>query len=170
MPTPTATTKPKSGPKAPNNPKAPKAPKSPGKAPKASTKAPKMSADVIESYDVPAPEPTPEPAANGAAVKARPTARRTVGEAARHREVAALLRLAADPTRIAVLMLLARVESMSVTAIVDTLGGSQPAISHHLAIMRHSGMLDPTRDGKFNFYAATPAGRRLATAVKSLVD
>ena len=39
---------------------------------------------------------------------------------------------------------------------------SQPAVSHHLALLRHGRLIEPRRSGKHNFYALTEAGRELA--------
>jgi len=35
---------------------------------------------------------------------------------------------------------------------------SQPATSHHLALLRHGGIIAPRRQGKNNSYALTDAG------------
>ena len=42
---------------------------------------------------------------------------------------------------------------------------SQPAVSHHLALLRHGRLIEPRRSGKHNFYALTDAGRELAQVV-----
>jgi len=38
----------------------------------------------------------------------------------------------------------------------DYLGQSQPAVSHHLALLRRAQMIDCRRDGKHNFYYVLP--------------
>ena len=67
-----------------------------------------------------------------------------------------------DPTRLQVLMLLSERER-NVTELCSDLGTqSQPAVSHHLALLRHGRLIEPRRSGKHNFYALTDAGRQLA--------
>jgi DNA-binding transcriptional ArsR family regulator len=47
---------------------------------------------------------------------------------------------------------------------------SQPAVSHHLALLRHGRLIEPRRSGKHNFYYLTDAGRELAEVVNSIVS
>src|SRR5689334_6061664 len=54
------------------------------------------------------------------------------------KRAAILLKQASDPTRLQVLMMLGEGEK-HVGAISDTLTMSQPAVSHHLALLRHGG-------------------------------
>ena len=81
------------------------------------------------------------------------------------REVADQFRLLADPTRLRVLARLAE-RGHNVGELCEALGGmSQPAVSHHLALLRASGLVTPSREGKFNFYDLTDQGRTLTEAV-----
>src|SRR5690348_5491410 len=85
--------------------------------------------------------------------------------AAEIRRVAELLKQVSDPTRLQVLMLLSEKER-NVTELCTDLGSqSQPAVSHHLALLRHGRLIEPRRAGKHNFYALTDAGRQLADVV-----
>jgi DNA-binding transcriptional ArsR family regulator len=85
------------------------------------------------------------------------------------RRVAELLKQVSDPTRLQVLMLLNEKER-NVTELCTDLGTqSQPAVSHHLALLRHGRLIEPRRSGKHNFYALTEAGRQLAHVVNSVV-
>src|SRR5271169_26847 len=85
------------------------------------------------------------------------------------RRVAELLKQVSDPTRLQVLMLLSEKER-NVTELCADLGTqSQPAVSHHLALLRHGRLIEPRRSGKHNFYALTDAGRQLAHVVHSVV-
>jgi DNA-binding transcriptional ArsR family regulator len=86
------------------------------------------------------------------------------------RRVAELLKQVSDPTRLQVLMLLSEKER-NVTELCADLGTqSQPAVSHHLALLRHGRLIEPRRSGKHNFYALTDAGRELAEVVNSVVS
>ncbi len=85
------------------------------------------------------------------------------------RRVAELLKQVSDPTRLQVLMLLNECER-NVTELCNDLGTqSQPAVSHHLALLRHGRLIEPRREGKHNYYALTDAGRKLASVVNSVV-
>jgi DNA-binding transcriptional ArsR family regulator len=101
-------------------------------------------------------------AKSASAAPARPTAE--------IRRVAELLKQVSDPTRLQVLMLLSEKER-NVTELCADLGTqSQPAVSHHLALLRHGRLIEPRRSGKHNFYALTEAGRELAHVVNSVVN
>jgi DNA-binding transcriptional ArsR family regulator len=90
--------------------------------------------------------------------------------AAEIRRVAELLKQVSDPKRLQVLMLLAEKER-NVTELCADLGTqSQPAVSHHLALLRHGRLIEPRRSGKHNFYGLTDAGRQLAQVVNSVVQ
>jgi DNA-binding transcriptional ArsR family regulator len=85
------------------------------------------------------------------------------------RRVAELLKQVSDPTRLQVLMLLSEKER-NVTELCTDLGTqSQPAVSHHLALLRHGRLIEPRRAGKHNFYGLTEAGRELAKVVNAVV-
>src|SRR6516165_912739 len=86
------------------------------------------------------------------------------------RRVAELLKQVSDPTRLQILMLLTEKER-NVSELCTDLGTqSQPAVSHHLALLRHGRLIEPRRDGKHNFYGLTETGKELADLVKMLVD
>ena len=81
---------------------------------------------------------------------------------------AILLKQVSDPTRLQVILMLAEGEK-HVGALCETLNQSQPATSHHLALLRHGSIIAPRRQGKNNFYALTDAGEELAAVVKTLM-
>ena len=58
----------------------------------------------------------------------------------------------ADRSRLKILMALGRESELHVSALCDLLGQSQPAVSHHLTLMRMTGLVGYRRDGKHNFY------------------
>jgi DNA-binding transcriptional ArsR family regulator len=86
------------------------------------------------------------------------------------RDVAEQFRLLADRTRLQILTVLSDGEH-NVGELCESLGGmSQPAVSHHLALLRLSGLVRPNREGKFNYYDLTEQGRTLTEAVSRLGD
>src|SRR4051812_45246266 len=86
------------------------------------------------------------------------------------RRVADLLKQVSDPTRLQVLMLLNDKERNVSELCADLGTQSQPAVSHHLALLRHGRLIEPRRSGKHNFYGLTEAGRELAQVVNSIVN
>ncbi|HCS51442.1 ArsR/SmtB family transcription factor [Rubinisphaera italica] len=62
-------------------------------------------------------------------------------------------KLLADETRLRILFYLQSSGELHVTALCDRLKQSQPAVSHHLALMRVAGLIEARRDGKHNFYS-----------------
>ena len=79
-----------------------------------------------------------------------------------------LLKQVSDPTRLQVILMLADGEK-HVGALSGELHQSQPAVSHHLALLRHGGIIAPRRQGKNNFYGLTDAGEDLSRIVKDLL-
>ena len=84
------------------------------------------------------------------------------------KDLVQVFKLLSDETRLRVLMYLAREGELHVTALCDKLGQSQPAVSHHLALLRHGGIIAPRRQGKNNFYSLTGTGEELAKVVRSM--
>jgi len=85
------------------------------------------------------------------------------------RQAADLLKQVSDPTRLQVLMLLTEKERNVGELCADLGTQSQPAVSHHLALLRHGRLIEPRRSGKHNFYYLTEAGRELAQVVHTIV-
>ncbi len=69
------------------------------------------------------------------------------------RDLIRVFKLLADETRLKILLTLLREGELHVSALCERLGQSQPAVSHHLALLRSAELLDSRRDGKHNFYA-----------------
>ncbi len=86
------------------------------------------------------------------------------------RDAAILLRLLADETRITIVMLLAKSPGTIVGDIVKNCAVSQPATSHHLALLRHSGIVYSDRDGKHNEYSLTEKGKIAAGLLATLME
>jgi len=107
--------------------------------------------------------------ATTSAKTAKAAAAASARQLAEVRRVAELLKQVSDPTRLQVLLLLGEKER-NVTELCADLGSqSQPAVSHHLALLRHGRLIEPRRSGKHNYYALTEAGRELAKVVESIV-
>jgi ArsR family transcriptional regulator len=64
----------------------------------------------------------------------------------------AVFKLLADPSRLKIVLALAQDGELHVSALCDMLGQSQPAVSHHLTLMRMVGLVGFRRDGKHNYY------------------
>ncbi len=84
------------------------------------------------------------------------------------RRASVLLKHVSDPTRLQVILILAEGER-HVGALCAQLSQSQPAVSHHLALLRHGGIIAPRRQGKNNFYSLTETGADLSEVVKGLI-
>ena len=67
-----------------------------------------------------------------------------------------MLKLVSDETRLRILFHLAQNEELHVRALCELLQQSQPAVSHHLAMLRVAGVVERRRDGKHNFYHVVP--------------
>jgi ArsR family transcriptional regulator, arsenate/arsenite/antimonite-responsive transcriptional repressor len=63
-----------------------------------------------------------------------------------------VFKLMADRSRLKILLALAQEGELHVSALCDLLGQSQPAVSHHLTLMRAHHLVGYRRDGKHNFY------------------
>lgn len=64
-----------------------------------------------------------------------------------------LCQLLSDGTRLKILLLLAREPELHVKALCQRLLQSQPAVSHHLALLKEAGVIEMRREGKHNFYS-----------------
>ena len=54
------------------------------------------------------------------------------------------------------------------SGLCDQFNMSHPAVSHHLALLRHGGIVDRRRQGKNNFYTLTDTGYRLSRIVENV--
>ena len=85
------------------------------------------------------------------------------------RRASILLKHVSDPTRLQVIQMLAEGER-HVGALCTLLDQTQPAVSHHLALLRHGGLIAARRQGKNNFYALTGVGKELARVVTGILN
>jgi ArsR family transcriptional regulator, arsenate/arsenite/antimonite-responsive transcriptional repressor len=68
------------------------------------------------------------------------------------KKLTGIFKMMADRSRLKILLALAQDGELHVTALCDMLKQSQPAVSHHLTLMRSQNLVDYRRDGKHNFY------------------
>ena len=73
------------------------------------------------------------------------------------RSVVAMLKAAAEPTRLRILVLLAGGE-LNVKDLTRILGQSQPRISRHLKLMAEAGLIDRHRDGSWAYFQLVETG------------
>jgi len=67
-----------------------------------------------------------------------------------------IFKLLADETRLQILFLLQQNQELHVRALCHVLKQSQPAVSHHLSLLRLAGVVEMRREGKHNFYRLIP--------------
>ncbi len=72
------------------------------------------------------------------------------------KDLVQIFKLLSDETRMRILFLLMQNDEMHVRALCDVLHQSQPAVSHHLALLRVAGLIEARREGKHNFYHILP--------------
>jgi DNA-binding transcriptional ArsR family regulator len=82
------------------------------------------------------------------------------------RQAADLFKLLADETRLRILLLLKERVELNVQTLCGLLEQTQPAVSHHLALLRVAGILQLRRSGKHNFYRLLP--ERFADIARTL--
>lgn len=68
------------------------------------------------------------------------------------KRIAELYKALGDETRLKIIQMLAGKE-MCVCEIIDQLDMSQPAVSHHLKILKQANLVSDSREGKWIYYA-----------------
>jgi len=63
-----------------------------------------------------------------------------------------VFKLLSDESRLKILLALAQDGELHVSALCELLGQQQPAVSHHLTLLRMTGLVGFRREGKHNFY------------------
>jgi DNA-binding transcriptional ArsR family regulator len=63
-----------------------------------------------------------------------------------------VFKMLADEHRLKIVLALSQDGEVNVTALCRVVGQSQPAVSHHLTLMRMVGLVGFRRDGKHNYY------------------
>ena len=69
-----------------------------------------------------------------------------------------------DPTRIKIVEMLADEGEMCVCHIYARLDMTQPAVSHHLATLRHADLVRARRSGQWTHYSVNPEALSVAKA------
>src|SRR5215472_4025464 len=70
--------------------------------------------------------------------------------------VAGRFRALADPTRVAIVNRLAQADETCVCDLTAAFDLSQPTISHHLKVLRDSGLVESSRRGTWAYYRVVP--------------
>ena len=85
--------------------------------------------------------------------------------------IADIFRQLGDPSRIRIFWLLCHCEECVVN-IADMVDMSSPAVSHHLRVLKDSGLLDSRRDGREVYYRAAdaPQSRLLHEMIEQVMD
>lgn len=65
---------------------------------------------------------------------------------------AKVLKLIANPSKLAIIDYLHRRGEATVNELADLLGQSQPLVSHHLISLKNGGIINCRREGKSSFY------------------
>jgi ArsR family transcriptional regulator len=80
--------------------------------------------------------------------------------------VAPLVKALADETRLAIVeLLLGADDELCACDIEDAFDVSQSTISHHMRVLRESGLIDAERRGQWVYYAPTKAARAALDAL-----
>lgn len=84
---------------------------------------------------------------------------------------ALIVSMIGQPVRMAIIGLLMASEAIYVRDLCVLLGNfTQPAVSHHLALLRHCSIVQTKRQGKSVAYSLTEKGRKLAGLLQILLD
>lgn len=59
----------------------------------------------------------------------------------------------ADPARIRIVEMLSATDEMCVCNIMKQLGMTQPAVSHHLSVLKNAGLVQSRREGQWVHYS-----------------
>ena len=72
------------------------------------------------------------------------------------KDLVKVFKLLSDETRLRVQLYLTQDRELHVRALCELLDQSQPAVSHHLALLRVAGLIESRREGKHNYYHILP--------------
>ncbi|MBW9221764.1 winged helix-turn-helix domain-containing protein [Methanothermococcus sp. SCGC AD-155-C09] len=84
--------------------------------------------------------------------------------------MAEIFKAFADPTRLMILKLLSENESMCVCKIIEELKKPQPTISHHLNILKKSGLIRARKEGTWNhYYIVNPKIKYIISTMENII-
>ncbi|HIP17275.1 MAG TPA: ArsR family transcriptional regulator [Methanothermococcus okinawensis] len=84
--------------------------------------------------------------------------------------MAEIFKAFADPTRLMILKLLSENESMCVCKIIEELKKPQPTISHHLNILKKSGLIRARKKGTWNhYYIVDPKIKYIISTMENVI-
>ncbi len=85
-------------------------------------------------------------------------------------ELAAILKVIADPARLRLLNIIAATGEACTCDLTEPLGLSQPTVSHHLKLLTEAGLLQREQRGRWAFYRVVASRlRELAEAIDAPV-
>ena len=110
---------------------------------------------VTAVIDVATTEKIPVPTRKRLELKETPQVRTLPASTAE--DLVQLFKLLSDETRLQILYFLMQESELNVGMLCDLLAQSQPAVSHHLALLRVAHLIETRRQGKHNFYRLQPS-------------
>ena len=102
----------------------------------------------------------PKPSARGRRAKEQPELNVPLLPTETAQKIVQLFKLLADETRLQILHFLIQQPELNVGTLCELLQQSQPAVSHHLALLRLHGLITMRRAGKHNYYRLEPVAFR----------
>ena len=88
----------------------------------------------------------------------------------KYETMAEIFKSFADPTRLMILKLLSENESMCVCKIIEELKKPQPTISHHLNILKKSGLIKARKEGTWNhYYIVNPKIKYIISTMENII-
>lgn len=85
------------------------------------------------------------------------------------RHAADVFSMASDSTRLKILLALDSPNDITVTELSAIVGQTQPATSHHLALMRAGRFVEAVRRGKHNIYRLLPLGETVVKTYAAVI-
>ncbi len=68
-------------------------------------------------------------------------------------DLASVLNAIADPVRLRLISMLSQVDERCACDFVDSLGVSQPTVSHHLKVLADAGLVSRRKQGRWVYYS-----------------